>query len=415
MKIIQANKFYYPRGGAETYMLALSSLLEQNGHEVIPFAMRHAENLATPFEKYFVSELETSFLRAERDRKGQKGAMQKIRTFGRMMYSLEARRKLATLIAQQKPDLCHLHNIYTQISPSILHTLSDQHVPVVMTVHDHHLISPQYNIWAEGYGEDYRHVGIVRGTFSKFHKNSMAGSFAQVAAYKFHRWLHIYEKHVGLFIAPSAYMKRQLVAGGFPSEKIRVNHYGIDTRLIEPTYRHEGYFLFVGRLSEEKGVDMVIHVAKLLPDIKFKIAGRGPHMEYLHRLAIDAPNVEFLGFRSGDELRDLYRGACAVLLPSRVHEVFPLITLEAMAAGKSVIASDVGGVSEVVEDRVNGWLVAPTDLHGWIEAVLRLYHDLDLHSRLSRNARESVEHKFCLSDHYHRLLGIYQEVTPKHL
>jgi glycosyltransferase involved in cell wall biosynthesis len=160
---------------------------------------------------------------------------------------------------------------------------------------------------------------------------------------------------------------------------------------------------------------MIVHVAKWLPDIRFKIAGRGPQMEYLHRLAINAPNVEFLGFRSGDELRDLYRGACAVLLPSRVHEVFPLITLEAMAAGKPVIASNVGGVPEVVEDRLSGWLVEPTDLHGWTEAVLRLYHDSDFYSRLCRGAREAVEHKFSLDDHHRRLLNIYQEVLPRHL
>jgi glycosyltransferase involved in cell wall biosynthesis len=406
MKIIQANKFYYPRGGAETYMLSLSRWLDGQGHEVVPFAMRHPENLQTEFEKYFVSEVKTD---------GTGNRWQNVRTFARMMYSLEARRKLATLIAEQKPDLCHVHNIYTQISPSILHTLSDQHVPAVMTVHDHHLISPQYNIWAQGCGQDHRRVGIVRGTFSKFHKNSMAASFVQVTAYKFHRWLRMYEKHMELFIVPSAYLKRQLVAGGFPAEKIRVNHYGIDAHSVEPTYQHNGYFLFVGRLSEEKGVDMIVHIAKLLPDIRFKIVGRGPQMEYLHRFAIETPNVEFSGFRSWDELRDLYRGACAVLLPSRVHEVFPLVILEAMSAGKPVIASNVGGVPEVIEDRVSGWLVEPTDLHGWIEALLRLYHDANFYSRLCRGAREAVEHKFSLDDHYRRLLNIYQEVLPRHL
>lgn len=404
MRIIQANKFYYPRGGAETYMLALSRWLQDQGHEVIPFAMRHPENLETPFAKYFVREVMTE----------APTFFQKFHTFGRMMYSLEARRKLATLIAREKPDLCHLHNVYTQISPSILHTLSDQHVPTVMTVHDHHLISPQYNIWATGCGEDYRNVGLWRGTFSKFHKASLSASFAQTFAYKLHRRLRLYEKHVGVFIAPSYYMKRQLIAGGFPSEKIRVNHYGIDPRQTESCETHNGSFLYVGRLSEEKGVDTVIHVAKQLSDLTFNIVGRGPQMEYLHRLAIDAPNVKFLGFRSGDELKDLYRQACAVLLPSRVHEVFPLVTLEAMAYGKPVIASDVGGIPEVVEDRVSGLLVQPTDFHGWMEAILRLAYDADLQRRLGREARHAVEQRFSLDDHHRRLMNIYQEVAATH-
>lgn len=404
MKIIQANKFYYQRGGAESYMLALCDWLTRQGHEVIPFATQHPENFPTPFDRYFPSQFPQLF------KGGLGGVAQRAHTFARMLYSLEARRKLATLIVEQKPDLCHLHNIYTQISPSILHTLSDRKIPVVMTVHDHHLISPQYNISAPGCGEDYRDVGLIRGTFSRFHKHSRMASFAQVAAYKFHRLIRVYEKHVDLFMTPSTYMKRQLIAGGFPADKIRVNPYGIEADSIEPSYQHEGYFLFVGRLSEEKGIETIVHIAKLLPDISFKIVGRGPHMEYLHRLAIDVPNVEFTGFRSGDELKALYRGACAVLLPSRVHEVFPLVLLEAMATGKPVIASHVGGVGEIVEDGVNGFLLHPTDLHSWTEAVMRLFYDSDLQFIQSRSARSTVEHKFSSKNHFQRLMQIYQEV-----
>lgn len=385
-------------------MLSLCRWLEARGHEVMPFAMEHPENLETPYTKYFVSRVKTSA-----DELVGAGVFARAHTFCRMLYSLEARRKLATLIAEHKPDICHLHNIYTQISPSILHTLADQRVPVVMTVHDHHLISPQYNIWADGCGEDYRNVGIMKGTFSRFHKGSLTGSFAQVATYKFHRALHIYERNVQTFITPSAYLKRQLIAGGFPKEKIRVIPYGIDVHQLEPSYTHQKYFLFVGRLSEEKGVETIIHVAKLLPDIQFKIVGRGPDKEYLHRLAHGMNNVEFLGFRLGDELQELYKGACAVLLPSRVHEVFPLILLEAMALGKPVIASEVGGIPEVVLDRQTGFLVHPTDIRGWTEAVLRLYHDHELHQQLSRASRERVEQQFRLEDHRRQLMEVYQE------
>ncbi|MBI5370078.1 glycosyltransferase family 4 protein [Candidatus Uhrbacteria bacterium] len=406
MRIILANKFYYPRGGAETYLLSLSYWLSAHGHEVIPFAMQHPENLQTPFAKYFVSQINT-------DAHQPLSWLERLHTFGRMMYSLEARRNMATLIFHEHPDLCHIHNIYTQISPSILDTLSDQRVPVVMTVHDHHLISPQYNIWAAGCGPDRRKVGLVRGTLSRFHQHSYAASFAQVAAYKLHRALKLYARGVKLFITPSAYLKRQLVAGGFPSEHIHVNPYGIDTRTIAPHYEHDGSFLYVGRLSEEKGVELIVTIAKLLPDLRFKIVGRGPHMEFLHRLAIGVDNVEFLGFRSGEELNMLYRNACALLVPSRVHEVFPLTILEAMAYGKPVIASHVGGIPEIVQDRSNGFLVSPTDVYGWTEAILRLAYDQTLQQNFSRSARASVEEQFRLDDHYRRLLTIYQEVMPR--
>lgn len=401
MKIIQANKFYALKGGTERYMLELSSWLESQGHQVIPFSMQHSDNRETPYADRFVSFVQTESVRSS--------PWQAVRTVGRMFYSLEARRKLATFIVQEKPDLAHIHNIYTQISPSILDTLKDQRVPVVMTVHDHHLISPQYNIWAEGCGEDYRDVGLVKGMLARYHKGSAVASFIQTAVYKFHKWLKIYEKNVDLFICPSQYMKRQLVAGGFPQEKIRVNHYGIDPQSIESRYDHDGYFLFVGRLSEEKGIETIVRVAKLIPDVSFKIVGRGPEMNRLHRLSEGLSNIEFLGFRMGEELANLYRGAMAVLLPSRVHENFPLAILESMAAGKPVIASHVGGVSEIVDDRVNGLLVNPVDLPGWVEAIMRLAYDEEIRLSMARAARSTIEHRFGLDDHYRRLVAMYQE------
>ena len=405
MRIIQANKYFYQRGGAETYMLQLSAWLASQGHEVIPFAMAYPQNLETPFSKYFPTEIETE---------NAKLNLAGLHTFGRMLYSLEARRKLATLVFDTKPDICHIHNIYTQLSPSILHTLRDQHVPVVMTVHDHHLISPQYNLWAEGCGENYRDAGIIGGALSKFHKDSIAASFAQVAAYKFHRWLKIYETCVDIFLCPSHYMKQQLLRGGFPEKKLKVLPYGIDTKRTEANYAHKKFALFVGRLSEEKGIETIISLAKILPDITFKIVGRGPEMEKLHRLGDKCPNLEFVGFRMGDELKELYRDATVVLAPSRVHETFPLITLEAMVHGKPVIGSRVGGMGEIVEDGVNGFLVAPLDLHGWTESLMRIFYDDDLQKQLSLGARETIEKRFSIDDHHKRLMGYYEEAIASH-
>lgn len=400
MKIIQANKYYYLRGGAENYMLELSGWLASTGHEVIPFAMRYSENLQSPYEKYFPSEVET-----ENVKLNARG----LHTLGRMIYSLESRRKLATLIVEQKPDLCHVHNIYTQLSPSVLHTLSDQRVPTVMTVHDHHLISPQYNVWADGCGPDNRDVGIVKGTLSKFHKDSFAASFAQLITHKYHRWLNIYARNVDIFLCPSKYIQQQLIRGGFPEKKLRVLPYGIDPNSTRANFTHQKYALFVGRLSEEKGIETIIQLAQILPDITFKIVGRGPSMAKLHRAGDKCPNIEFVGFRMGEELKELYANATVVLVPSRVHEVFGLSILEAMAHGKPVIASCVGGIPEVVEDGVNGFLVSPLDLRSWTESLMRIFYDDDLQKKLSRNARELIETRFSLDQHHKKLLMYYEE------
>ena len=189
---------------------------------MIPFSMQHPDNLETPFQKYF-----PSFVQTGRVTKNWQG----VRTLSRMVYSLEARRKMATLITDTKPDIAHIHNIYSQLSPSILDTLRDQKIPTVMTVHDHHLISPQYNIWAHGCGKDYRDVGVVRGTLSRFHKDSVMASFAQTAAYRFHRWLKITNAW-SICSCVRRSMKRQLVRE-VSRRKIRVN-YSIDPHVFTP-------------------------------------------------------------------------------------------------------------------------------------------------------------------------------------
>ncbi len=389
------------KGGAERYMLDVSKHLDEQGNQVIPFAMEHSQNLETEFSRFFPSFVNTA--------KVQVG-FQALRTFGRMIYSKEAARKMSSLIRYSRPDIAHIHSLYSQISPSILKSLKKAHVPIVMTVHDHHLVSPQYNVWAHGCGPDLRYAGFLRATLSRFHKNSFLASFAQSFTFSLHGAFNLYRKNVDLFITPSNYMKRQLVKGGFDERKIRVIHYGIDPSGIEPNYAHRGYFLFVGRLSEEKGVETVVRLARLLPEIQFKIVGTGPQSEWLHRLGHGLDNLEFLGFRTGDELSELYRDAIGLLLPSCVHENFPLVTLESMAAGTPVIASKVGGIPEIVEDRVNGFLVDPVDLPAWTEAVLRLYHDDNLQGRLSEQARETVKKRFSLDKHWRELGNAYQSI-----
>lgn len=401
MNIIQANKFYYLKGGAERYVFLLSSWLEAQGHSVIPFAMEHENNMPTSYASYFPRYVQTEKVEV---------SLSGLRTIAHMMYSPEARNQMASLLSVTSPEIAHIHNIYTQLSPSILYALHDQGVPTIMTVHDHHLVSPQYNIWAKDVGEDHRHAGLIRGSFSAFHKNSVLATFGQILSYRVSQWQDAYRRFVDQFIVPSEYMMRQMIEAGYPKEKITLIHHGIDPNSVEPNYENEGYFLYVGRLSEEKGVETIVEIAKALPDRQFKIVGTGPEEEYLHRLSHELMNIEFLGFKSGGDLIDLYKGAIAVLLPSRVEEVFPMTILEAMAAGKPVIASEVGGVPEIVVDRMNGFLVRPLDMNGWKEAVDRLASSNDLSRQLGMNAREAIEGPFHIERHFERVMQVYQIV-----
>ncbi len=415
MTIIQANKFYFPRWGADRYVFDLSAWLAAHGQTVIPFAMAHPDNFPTPFARYFPSYVRTERVDArEAARHPFDAGWQALRTAGRMAYSLEARRKLAHLIADTRPDVCHLHNVYTQISPSILHTLHLQHVPTVMTVHDHHLVSPQYDRWAPGCGPDVQGMGVLSAAATRFHKHSYAASFLQAAVFAFHRRLRLYERFVDFFLCPSASLAEALKASGFPAHKIRVLSFGLDASAIRPAYGTGRYVLFVGRFAAVKGPETLLDAARLLPWLSFRFVGAGPQEAALKRLAQDMPNVAFAGYKTGAALEEEYAGALAVAMPSRMRETFGLVALEAMARGKPVLASDAGALPEIVEDRFNGWLLPPLDVRAWAEALQRIAVDEPFRSSLARHARETVERRFQAEEHWQRVLEAYRDAIDVH-
>ncbi len=404
MKVVLANKYYFMKGGADRYLLELEALLSRHGHVVIPFVMKHKANGPSPYDRYFVSQVETE--RVKLDRGG-------LRTLGRMLYSREAKKKMAQLIHDEHPDLCHVHNIYYQISPSILLSLHEHGVPTVMTVHDYHMISPQYMRWSHGRVEDWSQAGIVRASLARFHKGSIAASFASSLTYKLHRRMGLYHL-IDRYIAPTHFMRRMLIRGGFEAEKIRVLPFGIDAGAVVPRFTDDGYVLFAGRLVSEKGVWTLLRAARELPHVLFKIVGTGPEEEALHAAGDRLRNVEFLGFKSGETLWNLYRGARCVVVPSLWEEVFGLTALEAMASGKPVVASNIGGLPEVVQDRMTGLLVPPGSVASLAEAIERLTRDAAWSQALGRAARERVVYEFSLERHYAGLMKIYEEARREH-
>ncbi len=200
-----------------------------------------------------------------------------------------------------------------------------------------------------------------------------------------------------------------MIANGFPKERVRCLPYGIDPEAFVAREDHDNYFLFVGRLSEEKGADFILKLAAALPDLAFKIVGTGPEEDRLHLRGDRLPNVSFEGFKSGEDLVKLYQGARAVLVPSRVEENFPLAVLEAMAYAKPVVASKAGGIPELVQDRVTGYLAAPTDVRAWIEALLRIAYDEPARLHMARAARLSAETTFHIRHHWQGLFAAYEE------
>jgi glycosyltransferase involved in cell wall biosynthesis len=403
MIILQANKFYYPRRGADVVTLALSKLLEAHGHTVVPFAMSHPDNLPTPYAGSFVSQVHTESVRF---------GWQGLRTAGRMLYSFEARRKLRTLLKTTRPEVAHLHNLYHQLSPSVISELRARQIPMVMTVHDWALLGPKQVLFDHGVPCER---GLQRPWDIVAHrcvKNSKTASAWAAFVFRTHERLGLYHKGVKNYIAPSVFMKTQLVAGGFREEQISVIPHFIDSTHIHPAAVGD-YVGFMGGLSEEKGVEVLLEAARRMPSIPIKITGTGPREKALQVQAekLGLRNVTFVGPLSGVGRTRFYRNALCVVVPSVTPETFGLVVLESYAAGKPVVASHIGALPEVVRDGETGVLVPPADPAALAEAVQRLVGDQDTRESMGRAGRALVESEYAPDLHYERMITLYQKVT----
>jgi glycosyltransferase involved in cell wall biosynthesis len=400
-RVLMVNKFHYPRGGAEHYMFRLAGLLEQRGTEVDYFAMRDARNLPCPTDRYFVSEV--SF---EQPPQGLSG---RIGMAARMVYSREARSKMGRLLADRTPDLAHVHNIYHQLSPSLLAPLRRRGVPVVMTVHDFKLVCPVYSLLSHGeicercvgngFGPAVRH---------RCNRGSLSGSLLVAGETWAHRRLGLYRDGVDVFITPSAFARDRLITGGYPAERIVVVPNCVVADDYHPLHRAGDHALYVGRLSREKGVEVLVRAAAA-SGARVKMVGDGPLRPTLQRMIAESgADVELLGFRSGEELSAAVQAASVVVMPSICHDNCPLAVIEAMAWGKPVIGSRVGGIPELVRDGEEGLLVPHGDTAALGAAMLRLQEDPELGERMGRAGRARVEAHYDADPHYRAVAAAYR-------
>jgi len=411
MKVLQINKFFRQVGGSERYMFEVSQLLQNEGHEVIFFAMRHPENEHSPQESFFVSTIEY----------GDTTPVYKLktlwRTVGKTVYSFESRRKMRALVEAERPDMAHIHVISHQISPSILDALRDAGVPTVQSMHDYKQVCPSYQLYIHHKGEICERClsgNYYNAVLQRCIKKSIPGSILAAGAQYLHRASHIYEKNIDFFIAPSRFMRDKLVEGGVPREKIRVLAYGIDIGAYAPNYDAGDYAVYFGRLSPEKGLTTLLHAMERIPDLKLVVVGEGPHRAELERAAErrGLVNISFVGHKDGDALKDLVRNAAFSVLPPEWYENSPLSIYESHALGTPVVASRIGGIPELIEDDESGLLFTPGDAEELAERMATLFANKDKCREMGRRGREEVE-RLC-AKHYGGLMAVYEEARTRH-
>ena len=404
MKIVFANKYFFKKGGAERSFLLASNLLEKRGNEIVFFSMQDPRNDASGANEYFLSKVDYS----HRDIKNF------IKSSIRLLYSFEARRNIERLIDQENPNIAHLNNIYHQISPSIIHSLKKNKIPIVMSLRDYKLVCASYSMLAKGKPcEACKNGRYYNCLLKKCVKDSRAKSLLNtIEMYLHHKIMHIYDL-VDVFISPSLFLKNKLEEMGFKGKIVHLPNF-VNLDEYEPEYNwEENSIVYFGRLSKEKGVGTLIEAVKGL-DITLKIIGDGPERQNLEMRAEkgEMKNVKFLGYLQGDALKDEIRKSMFVILPSECYENNPRSIIEGFALGKPALGAKIGGIPELVKEGETGLTFEPGNEEDLKEKISLFAGQSEDIVRFGKQARFFVEKELNEEKHYQSLMGIYNSLLP---
>lgn len=404
MKILQINKYFFRKGGAETVFFNTMDLLRRHGHQVIPFSLKNSKNEPSEYESYFVDYPELS----------ESSLWKKIKYMPAFIYNREAARKLEALIQKERPDIAHIHLMFNSMSVSILPVLRKYNIPVVMSVHDYRLVCPAYD-FTDGKGnicERCRNGRYINCVTHRCSKGNFVNSL-MLAADSYFRTISY---------PPIDYIDRFIFVSKFSMNK----HVDIDKRYQDKcTYLYNftpksgdystvkgDYILFFGRLSEEKGLVTLLNAVRQLPDVKLKIAGTGP---LLDKLKAEAPaNAEFLGFKRGADLWELVHNASFVVVSSECYENNPLSIIESYMIGTPVIGSNMGGIPELIVENKTGYTFTVRDANALRDAIKRACAVTDEeYAAMSAATKQFALDNFSEDSHYNRLIDIYQDVIKQ--
>lgn len=391
MRILLANKFYYRRGGDCIYMLNLEQLLNAHGHETAVFAMQYPDNLPTPWSKYFPSEIRFS--------PGPGMVEAFLRPFG----TREVKRKFNALLDDFKPDVVHLNNIHSQLSPIIAELAHKRRIKVVWTIHDLKLLCPRYDCMRNGKMLcEECFVDKHKVLEYKCMKNSKVASFlAYREARKWNR--QRLETCTDLFICPSRFMEGKMAKGGFDKHKLTTlcNFIDVDKCKKDSYTEKEDYCCFLGRISNEKGIRTLIKAANQLP-YKLKIIGGGPLDTEMRTLA--KSNVEFMGFRQWNDIKEIIGKARFSILPSECYENNPLTIIEAQCLGTPVLGARIGGIPELIEEAVSGLCFESKNVEDLKDKIKDMFAASFDYNTIARTAQT----RYNSEAYYQKLIGLYK-------
>lgn len=381
MRVLTVHNYYQQPGGEEQIFATESALLESHGHEVTRYTLNNDEIATT-----------NPLILAKKT-----------------LWNGKVYRDLRSLMREVKPQVAHFHNTFPLISPSAYYAAKDEGVAVVQTLHNYRLLCPNALFFREGrVCEDCLGKVPLPAIVHGCYRGSRSASAMTAATTSFHSSIGTWSKAVDVFIVYSQFAMDKFIQGGIPAEKL-----AFKTNFLhpapEPDQGDGGYGLFVGRLSVEKGLGVMLDAWRKLDNkIPLKILGDGPMSGLVTEAAKEMPEIEWLGRRPLEEVYEIVGKAAFLVFPSEWYETFGRVAIEAFAKGTPVVASNIGAIAELIEHGRNGLLFRPsdpTDLAAKINWLLE--HPQELRQMRSA-ARTEFDHKYTAADNCKRLLEIYQ-------
>jgi glycosyltransferase involved in cell wall biosynthesis len=399
MKILMISNMLFPLGGVETYMISVGNQLSKMGHQVEYFGMYDKRNIVG-----------NSFNIYKKNMDFRKKNIRMLKYPIELIYSFESKRRIKKLIKLMKPDIVHLNTINYNITPSIITVFNKYKIPVVKTVHDAQIACPNHRLFIEHRMEPCtrcitgKYINCVK---NKCVWNSRTKSILAAIESYFYRLKRTYHK-IDKYILPSKFMMDIHSKNGIPIEKMQyLINFSRLNRNMNFNIEKDNYILYFGRISPEKGIRTFLKVIKKLSHIRFKIVGTGPLIKELDGIA----NLEYLGFKSGDELNSIISKALFSVYPSEWYENSPLSVLESQALGTPVIASNIGGIPELITEST-GILFKSGDANDLEEKILSLY---DSKSTLENMIHACINNAFVLNEHQYteKLIEIYNNTISE--
>lgn len=400
------NKFLYPNGGSETYMIKLGSYLESLGHDVQYFGMYDEKNVVGNEYGAYVPNID--FHSADDN------VLKKLKIGIETLYSKTACTEIRKVLDAFKPDIVHMNNINFQLTPAIIYEIRKSSIPIVQTIHDVQIACPCHRFYIEHKKqiceqcEGGRYWHCLK---NKCLQNSASKSLlATLESYYYH--VRNTYNLVDLYICPSKFVAEKIIKAGVAKGHIKVIYNFADrVTNVQPVLKKSKYALYFGRFSKEKGIMSLLDACATMPEVRLIVAGKGPLEDYVEEQANKLPNVDYIGFKTGKELQEIIAGAAFSIYPSEWYENCPLSVIESQTLGTPVIGSDLGGTKELIQHEKTGLIFKGCDTEALKKAIIALWNDDDKIFKMSKQCSNVSQN--ILEDYAESMLDIYRALIKE--